>query len=73
MTVEEIQDKIDALELALASRAGSAAGTVSVTIDGVATTYSFDQAVAELAFWEGRLQKKAGTRKCVRTIDLRNT
>jgi hypothetical protein len=72
LSKDEIQEKIDALEAALATRAtAGSAGTVSVTIDGVSTTFSIAAAIEELRFWESRLQTASRTRKMVRTIDLR--
>lgn len=72
LSIDEIQEKIDALETALAARASSgASGVVSVTIDGTTTQYKFADAIAELKFWETRLTKLSSNRKPVRTIDLR--
>jgi len=64
---------VTAIETAMASRATSgAAGVVSVTIDGVSTSYSFDEAVKALQFWERRAAVAAGKRRLVNTLDLRN-
>ncbi len=59
-----------AIRTALANRASSgSAGIVSVTIDGISTTYNFDQAVKELQFWEKRAK---GKRRFSNSFDLRN-
>lgn len=67
MTAAEIAT---AIRTAMATRAPGA-GVVSVTVDGVTTNYSFDQAVAALRFWERRAAAEAGTRRLVNTLDLR--
>lgn len=61
---------VTAIETALAQQA-AAPGVVSVSIDGVTTTYNWDTAVKMLTFWERRAAIAAGTKRLVNTIDLR--
>lgn len=63
---------VTAIETAMAQQA-TAPGVVSVSIDGVSTTYNWDQAVKMLEFWERRASVAAGKRRLVSTLDLRNT
>lgn len=65
-----ITTTIDAIETALANRA-SAAGLVSVSIDGTTTNYSWDDAVKMLNFWRKELARVEGKRSLVNSIDLR--
>jgi hypothetical protein len=67
---EFAQTMVDALLAGMANQ--SAPGVVSVTIDGISTTYSWTQAKDQLQFWERRASKSAGKRRMVVTLDLRN-
>ena len=65
---------VDAAQIAAAIEAEMAthpSGIISVTIDGVATTYSWDQAVKALEFWEERAARAANKRRIFNYIDLR--
>lgn len=64
------QTMVDAILLAMSQM--TSPGVVSVTIDGISTTYSWAQAKDQLLFWERRAARLAGTRRFVNTIDLRN-
>ncbi len=67
------QEIADAIRTALAKRATSGAtGAVTVTIDGISTTYDEAQARTALDYWERRAARSAGSRRRVSTIDLRN-
>ena len=66
------QDIVNQLVSSMANAAATgAAGVVSVSIDGVSTTYNWDQAQRMLEFWERRLARSSGKRRLFSTMDLR--
>ena len=69
MTAAQIADQIAAAIAARAQDGG--AGQVTVTIDGVTTTYSEKDAQDALHFWERRAARESGRRRRVVPIDLR--
>lgn len=63
----------DAIRTALARRAlAGATGSVTVTFDGVTSTYDEAGARSALEYWERRAAKAAGTSRMVRTLGLRS-
>ena len=64
----------DDIRNALAARAAAGGtGSVTVSIDGMATTYDERQALEALAFWESRAARASGRRRTISTMDLRRT
>lgn len=62
----------DAIRVQLANRAAAGTtGVISVTIDGVATTYNEQAAREALEYWEKRAERAGGRRRRVYTVDLR--
>jgi hypothetical protein len=61
-----------AIQAQLAARAAAGStGAVSVTVDGVATTFDERQAREALAYWQRRAAEEAGGGRIARTLDLR--
>jgi len=58
---------IDALEVGLAE---NPAGPVSISIDGVSTTYNRPAAIQELEYWRKRYSLEQGTRSRVSRIKM---
>jgi len=46
------------------------AGVKSVTIDGVVTVFDRQQLIDELAYWQKRVAREAGSRPVVSRVDL---
>ncbi len=59
VTTTNLKAIIDSLEAALAENPG---GPVTVSIDGVSTTYNRPAAIQELEYWRKRYALEQGTR-----------
>lgn len=62
---------VAAIRNAMAVKAASGtAGVVSVTIDGISTTYSWDEAKRQLQFWERRANLASGKKKLFNVVNV---
>lgn len=59
-------EMVEVLRNALAT----GAGVVSISVDGVTVSYSREQALRELQFWEKRAARASGRRPRIVSIDL---